>query len=122
MESTLYFNQFDRNWDKLDGLSGAGLRTNVAEALAHGPSLAVLRGDLIAGNDGAFVNNDATRNHEAYGWQGSVRKQFETGEVRHELVTGLRVHRDTAGGTNQRTTYAVDDGVIGAGTLSLIHI
>jgi Fe(3+) dicitrate transport protein len=116
LESTLYFNQFDRNWDKLDGLSGAGLRTNVAEALAHGPSLAVLRGDLIAGNDGAFVNNDAVRNHEAYGWQGSVRKQFTTGEVRHELVTGLRVHRDTAGGTNQRTTYAVDDGVIGAGT------
>jgi Fe(3+) dicitrate transport protein len=116
LESTLYFNKFDRNWDKLDGLSGAGLRTNVAEALAHGPSLAILRGDLIAGNDGAFVNNDATRNHEAFGWQGSVRKQFATGEVRHELVTGLRVHRDTAGGTNQRTTYAVDDGVIGAGT------
>lgn len=123
LESALYFNKFDRNWDKLDGLTtttGATLRTNVAEALAHAPSLAILRGDLIAGNDGAFFTNDATRNHEAYGWQGSVRKQFETGEVRHELVTGLRVHRDTAGGTNQRTTYAVDDGVIGAGTKAAV--
>ena len=119
LDSALYFNKFDRNWDKLDGLAtttGATLRTNVAEALAHGPSLAVLRGDLIAGNDGAFVNNDATRNHEAYGWQGSARKLFQVGEVRHELTTGLRIHRDTAGGTNQRTNYAVDDGVIGAGT------
>jgi len=116
LDSALYFNQFDRNWDKLDGLTGAGLRTNVAEALGHGPSLAILRGDLIAGNDGAFFTNDATRNHEAYGWQGSARKQFVTGEARHELTVGLRVHRDNAGGKNQRTTYVVDDGVIGAGT------
>jgi len=116
LESSAYYNQFDRRWDKLDGLSGAGLRTNVAEALVHAPSLAILRGDLVAGNDGAFVNNDALRNHEAFGWQGSVRKQFEAGSAKHELVTGLRIHRDTAGGSNQRTTYAVDDGVIGAGT------
>jgi Fe(3+) dicitrate transport protein len=119
LESSLYYNKFDRNWDKLDGLTtttGATLRTNVAEALADASSLAILRGDLFGGNDGAFYTNDAVRNHEAYGWQGSVRKQFAAGEVRHELVAGLRVHRDTAGGSNQRTTYVVDDGVIGAGT------
>ncbi|MEK0437635.1 MAG: hypothetical protein RLZZ233_606 [Verrucomicrobiota bacterium] len=119
LESAAYYNQFDRRWDKLDGLtttSGATLRTNVAEALVHAPSLAILRGDLVSGNDGSFFTNDATRNHEAFGWQGSVRKQFEAGSAKHELVTGLRIHRDTAGGSNQRTTYAVDDGVIGAGT------
>lgn len=119
LESAAYYNQFDRRWDKLDGLtttSGATLRTNVAEALVHAPSLAILRGDLVAGNDGSFYTNDALRNHEAFGWQGSVRKQFEAGSAKHELVTGLRIHRDTAGGSNQRTTYAVDDGVIGAGT------
>ena len=119
LESSLYYNKFDRNWDKLDGLTtttGATLRTNVAEALADASSLAILRGDLFGGNDGAFYTNDAVRNHEAYGWQGSARKQFAAGEVRHELVAGLRVHRDTAGGSNQRTTYVVDDGVIGAGT------
>jgi Fe(3+) dicitrate transport protein len=119
LESAAYFNQFDRNWDKLDGLTtttGATLRTNVAEALAHAPSLAILRGDLVAGNDGSFYTNDAVRNHEAFGWQGSVRKQFEAASAKHEFVTGLRIHRDTAGGSNQRTTYVVDDGVIGAGT------
>ena len=119
LESSLYYNKFDRNWDKLDGLTtttGATLRTNVAEALADASSLAILRGDLFGGNDGAFYTNDAVRNHEAYGWQGSVRKQFAAGEVRHELVAGLRLHRDSAGGSNQRTTYVVDDGVIGAGT------
>ncbi len=116
LESTLYFNRFDRTWDKLDGLTGAGLRTNVAEALADPASLAILRGDLFAGNDGAFYTNAAVRNHEAYGWQSSLTKRLEIGTVRHEIITGLRVHRDTAGGSNQRTTYAVDDGVIGNGT------
>ncbi|MEY3392881.1 MAG: hypothetical protein RLZZ322_1730 [Verrucomicrobiota bacterium] len=115
LDAAFYYNRFDRNWDKLDGLSGAGLRTNVAEALAHAPSLAVLRGDLVAGNDGAFFTNDATRNHEAFGWQGSAVKRLQAGAVGHEVTAGLRVHRDTAGGSNQRTTYAVDDGVIGAG-------
>ena len=120
LESALYFNKFDRRWDKLDGLSGAGLRTNVAEALAHAPSLAILRGDLVAGNDGAFFTNDAARSHEAYGWQASVRKQLLAGAVGHEITAGLRLHRDTVGGANQRTTYAVDDGAIGAGTKGVV--
>jgi Fe(3+) dicitrate transport protein len=125
LESTAYYNQFDRRWDKLDGLTtttGATLRTNVAEALVHAPSLAILRGDLVAGNDGSFYTNDAVRDHEAFGWQGSVKKQFETGATKHELVTGLRVHHDSAGGSNQRTTYVVDDGVIGAGTKGALHV
>ena len=119
LESALYFNRFDRTWDKLDGLAtttGATLRANVAEALLHAPSLAVLRGDLVAGNDGSFYTNDATRAHEAFGWQGSAVKRLQAGEVGHEITAGLRVHRDTAGGSNQRITYVVDDGAIGAGT------
>ncbi len=118
LESALYYNRFNRVWDRLDGLittTGATLRSNVAEALMHPASLAVLRGDPDPANDGSFFTNAATRAHEAYGWQGSLTKRFATGDVRHELTAGLRVHRDTAGGTNRRTTYGVVDGVIGAG-------
>ncbi|GBL28989.1 Fe(3+) dicitrate transport protein FecA [Opitutia bacterium] len=117
LDSALYFNRFDRMWDKLDGITAApGLRSNIGEALVHAPSLALLRGDRVAGNDGSFYTNKALRQHEAYGWQGAVTKRLEAGAVRHELTAGLRIHRDDAGGSNQRTTYAVDDGVIGAGT------
>ena len=117
LDSALYFNRFDRMWDKLDGITAApGLRSNIGEALVHAPSLALLRGDRVTGNDGSFYTNKALRQHEAYGWQGAVTKRLEAGAVRHELTAGLRIHRDDAGGSNQRTTYAVDDGVIGAGT------
>lgn len=115
LESAVYFNRFERTWDKVDGLTGAGLRTNVAEALMDPTSLAVLRGDLVPGNDGAFYTNAAFRQHESYGWQGAVSRKFGGTGVTHEVTAGLRIHRDTAGGTNTRTTYAVDDGVIGAG-------
>ena len=118
LESALYYNRFDRVWDRLDGLTtttGAALRSNVAEALMDPASLAVLRGDPVAGNDGSFFTNAAARAHEAYGWQASLTKRLAAGDVRHEVTAGLRVHRDTAGGTNRRTTYGVDDGVIGGG-------
>ena len=117
LDSALYFNRFDRMWDKLDGITPApGLLSNIGEALVHAPSLALLRGDRVTGNDGSFYTNKALRQHEAYGWQGAVTKRLAAGTVRHELTAGLRIHRDDAGGSNQRTTYAVDDGVIGAGT------
>lgn len=118
LESALYYNRFNRVWNRLDGLTtttGAVLRANVAEALMDPASLAVLRGDINPANDGSFFTNAATRAHEAYGWQGSLTRRLVTGDVRHELTTGLRVHRDTAGGTNRRTDHAVVDGVIGAG-------
>lgn len=102
VESSVYFNSFERSWNKLDGLSGAGLRTNVAQALLHAPSLAVLQG-FGAGN---VFYRDAIRDHEAYGWQNQVNYAFEAGSVSHDLAMGLRFHYDRASGTNQTITYA----------------
>ncbi|MBM3862749.1 MAG: TonB-dependent receptor [Verrucomicrobia bacterium] len=97
-ESAAYFNSFKRNWDKLDGLSGAGLRTNVGQALMHAPSLAVLQGF----GAGRIFRRDAFRDHEAYGWQNQANIGFETRGIGHELAVGLRLHYDRAGGTNQQ--------------------
>jgi Fe(3+) dicitrate transport protein len=102
IESAGYFNSFERNWDKLDGLRGAGLRTNVAEALLHGPSLAVLQGTGV----GEIFTRDAFRDHESYGWQNQANFRFDTGSISHDLAAGLRLHYDRAGGTNQQIFYA----------------
>lgn len=98
LESDVYFNSFKRNWDKLDGLRGAGLRTNVGQALMHAPSLAVLQGT----GTGEIIRRDAYRDHEAYGWQNQADISFDTGGLAHELSLGLRLHYDRAGGTNQQ--------------------
>jgi Fe(3+) dicitrate transport protein len=101
LESAAYFNSFDRNWNKLDGLRGDGLRTNVAQALLHAPSLAVLQGNGV----GEIFTRDAFREHEAYGWQNQANFRFDTGPVSHDLALGLRLHYDRAGGTNQQIFY-----------------
>ena len=100
IESAVYFNSFQRSWDKLDGLRGTG-RTNVAEALLHAPSLAVLQGTGL----GDIFTRDAFRDHESYGWQNQANFRFDTGSLSHDLAVGLRLHYDRAGGTNQQIFY-----------------
>jgi Fe(3+) dicitrate transport protein len=110
IESAAYFNSFQRNWDKLDGLRGPGLRTNVAQALLHAPSLAVLQGRGV----GEIFRRDAFRDHEAYGWQSQVNIGFNTGDITHDLAVGLRLHYDRAGGTNQQIFHTSNgDGTFG---------
>ncbi len=94
IESALYYNEFKRTWDKLDG--------NIGQALLDPAGLALLQG-LIAGN---ITTRAAYRDHEAMGWQTTATYSFETGDVAHRLNVGLRIHEDSATGTNQTTTYA----------------
>lgn len=101
IESALYFNQFERNWNKLDGLTGT-TRTNIGEALADPTALLVLQGR----GPGNIRLRDAFREHESYGWQTQTNMKFETGQLEHDLALGLRLHYDRAGGTNRDTTYA----------------
>jgi Fe(3+) dicitrate transport protein len=110
IESAAYFNSFRRNWDKLDGLRGAGLRTNVAQALLHAPSLAVLQGF----GTGEIFRRNAFRDHEAYGWQNQANFTFDTGTITHDLAVGMRLHYDRAGGTNQQIFHTSNgDGTFG---------
>ena len=98
VETAVYHNRFERTWDKLDGLAGAGLRTNVAQALLHAPSLAVLQGT----GTGNIFTREAYREHVATGVQSQLTYEFDAGSVGHRLDVGVRLHEDSAEGTNQR--------------------
>jgi len=102
LESAVYFNSFRRTWDKVNELSGPGVRTNVGQALMHAPSVAVLQG-LGAGN---VITRAAFRDHESYGWQNQANIRFDTAELQHDVAVGLRVHRDQIRATDQNTAYA----------------
>jgi len=103
LESAVYFNQFKRNWNKLDGLANT-TRTNVAQAIADPTAVLVLQGF----GPGDIILRDAYREHESYGWQNQANFRFDTGIVEHDLAVGLRLHYDRAGGTNKTTNYASD--------------
>ncbi|MBK1828292.1 TonB-dependent receptor family protein [Haloferula rosea] len=101
LQSTLYWNNFERNWYKLDhvsavqnpGIDGRGRvvgRSSLNSALLNPGLTNVLQGNAT-GSIGVKAN---ARYYNAYGWQNQATWNFETGGASHELVGGFRLHYD----------------------------
>lgn len=87
LESTVYYNDFGRNWFKLHSVNG----NNLAEALAAGGGdLDTLKGQA-AGNLNVRANN---RSYYSWGVQVVSFNDFELGATHHELEVGVRFHND----------------------------
>ena len=96
-ESAVYFNQFDREWDKLDQVNGGALH----QQLLNPASVATLNGTA----PGTIRTTNNLRDHEAYGWQNQANFRFDTGSVAHDLAVGVRFHYDRVDAFQQRTVY-----------------
>ena len=105
LESAVYYNQFSREWDKLDQVNGTALH----QALLNPAHVNTLNG-TVAGGTIRTTNN--LRDHEGYGWQNQANFKFETGDISHDLAAGIRFHYDRQDATRQRTTFnAIGGGV-----------
>lgn len=114
LESAVYYNQFSREWDKLDEVNGTALD----EALLNLADVNTLNG-TVAGGTIRTTNN--LRDHEGYGWQNQANFKFENGAVSHDLAAGIRFHYDRQDATRQRTTYnAVGGGVFTPGVVGAV--
>lgn len=100
LESAVYYNQFGREWDKLDQVNGRALH----EALLNAGDVATLNGTAA----GTTRTTNNMRDHEGYGWQNQANFKFETGEITHDLAAGVRFHYDRQDAKRQRTAYAAD--------------
>lgn len=88
LELAGYYNEFSRNWGKVDDIvGGAG---SVRGALATGNGLDILQ---MTG-PGELVYRNNNRNYASYGLQLSGNYSFSTGSVDHTLNFGTRFHRD----------------------------
>jgi Fe(3+) dicitrate transport protein len=97
IESAVYYNQFSRDWDKIDQVNGNPLH----QALLTPAGVGTLNGSA-AGNI-RLSNN--LRDHEGYGWQSQMNYLFETGQLSHDLGFGVRFHYDRQDALRQRTVY-----------------
>jgi len=98
--TTAYYNEFARNWYKLNDIrataGGLAVNMDLSSALAGaqaGAGLDCLRGDLACGLR-VRANN---RSYEARGIQGDVEWRFRTGviDLDHTLGFGIRYHNDS---------------------------
>jgi Fe(3+) dicitrate transport protein len=109
LESAIYYGSFNRNWFKLDKVTGAaGDKRSIHEILAPTSTftdeLSVLRG-TGAGVTDVKANN---RSYASYGWQNQANFRFDTGPLAHDLAAGLRLHYDYQDRNHWLETYNAD--------------
>jgi Fe(3+) dicitrate transport protein len=91
MDLTGYYNQFERDWFKVDKIDGDGIADVIADANAGNQSVIdFLHGDDV--DDIEIKHNN--REYTAKGVQGRLQWAFNTGSIGHDLSTGLRWHQD----------------------------
>lgn len=93
--TTVYYNKFNRNWFKLHDLRNipdvGNLSLSAALAgAADGEGLAVLKGEAA----GTLRVRNNNRDYYLKGIDSVAHYRFETGNIQHELTTGIRYHSD----------------------------
>ena len=90
--TTVYRNDFSRNWHKLDTVGGVAIATLLAAPEKYASQMAVVRGQTDA--NGSLVVRNNRREYYAQGVQTVVASRLRIGSVSHEFETGLRYHTD----------------------------
>ncbi len=112
--TTLYHNQFARNWYKLDDVTVGGIRQSLGDGLNSAAYLAALKGEVDL--DGSAANNLTVRannrNYYSTGVQTDLATQFDLGQTQNELEFGIRYHYDKEDRFQQEDLYTITNGVM----------
>lgn len=112
--TTLYHNQFSRNWYKLDDVTVGGVRQSLGGGLSSAAHLAAYKGETDL--NGSAANNLTVRannrDYYATGVQTDLATQFGLGGTEHQLEFGARYHYDKEDRFQQEDRYAINNGVM----------
>lgn len=107
--TTVYRNDFFRNWRKNESVLGVSNRSVLADPVRYAEEIAILRGDVDSADDALLVRNNR-RNYFAEGIQSALSWRFEAAGVRHDVRAGFRVHRDEEDRFQEDDHFAIIDG------------
>lgn len=111
--TTVYRNDFFRNWYKLDSVNGVSISTILDNPDSHSSALRLLKGE-VDDSTGALRIRANRRSYESEGLQTVL--WFEKGtNVRHDVRVGLRLHRDSEDRFQEDDRYGMT-----AGTMFLV--
>lgn len=117
LNNKVYFNQFDRAWFKFDGFIPANsfatpipARTVLANPNSFPQLFAILRGDVDSGANQTIDITDFDRSYGSHGIESVASFIFESGDIDHELDTGLRYHHDYVERNHVRYGYLMRSG------------
>ena len=92
LTTTLYQNDFFRNWYKLDSVAGTSIANVLENPGQHSAALAIIRGE--ADDAGTLKLRNNRRSYYSRGLQSVLASRFSTGRASHEVEFGARYHED----------------------------
>ncbi|HUO86773.1 MAG TPA: TonB-dependent receptor, partial [Thermoanaerobaculia bacterium] len=107
--TTLYRNDFFRNWYKLGSVGGVGIADVLADPETWAAELAVVRGEVDS-EGGALAVRANRRDYYSLGLETVATWRFAGAGARHELDVGLRVHEDEEDRLQEDDRYDMVDG------------
>ncbi|MFT7221372.1 MAG: Fe(3+) dicitrate transport protein [Candidatus Azotimanducaceae bacterium] len=135
--ATVYNNEHERNWFKTEGIDFDGSTSagnfsktswsNVVNAINQGSDLGGLNSlalqSILDGGDtaaGSIQVRSNAREYYSRGMQFALDLAFETGDARHELEIGLRIHEDEEDRLQRNSTYSQQNGQLVLDDLGLL--
>lgn len=111
MTTTAYWSDTYRHYTRLGQINGVGIGgSGVTWAVNNGLSNGALLQGILDGTADTTHANGVRYNHNnqdftSTGLQAELLRGFTTGKVRHELIAGVRAHRDEARSASPFTYY-----------------
>jgi Fe(3+) dicitrate transport protein len=108
--TTVYRNEFFRNWYKLDSVNGLSISTILDNPSSHANAMKLLEGK-IDDTTGALRVRANRRTYDSEGIQSVL--WFEKGtSVRHDVRVGIRFHRDSEDRFQEDDRYGMNGGTM----------
>lgn len=93
LTTTVYYNDFFRNWSKLQDVNGVGINSVLDDPVTYANEIAIIRGEMDS-DAGALDLRNNRRDYYSAGIQTTLGVRLGGGKTKHDLEFGLRVHRD----------------------------
>jgi len=110
--TTAYYNDFFRNWYKLNDVIANDEKIGIEEILSHSDAYAD-HFDLITGQmnsqEGVLGVKANNRNYLSKGIQTKLDYHFYTGQIFHDIEVGARIHYDEEDRYQWEDYYAIND-------------
>ena len=99
--TTLYNNQFARNWQKLNKVAGTNLSTCMTDTNG---CLAIMKGE----GAGSLELKNNNRSYYMYGVQSTLNHKHKSAGIEHNIEVGLRFHYDQIRRKQWKETFQQD--------------
>jgi len=110
LSTTIYKNEFERNWFKLAKVNGVGISDILEDPLTYNTELDYLQG--ATSPDDALVNRNNARSYYSKGIQAQLGNNFEWGSVSMRSLLGVRFHKDEEDRFQDDDKFRMDNGVM----------